>query len=135
MKTLLLALATLALTSGAAATGTVTVTLTGVDARPGPITASLNTREQFMRAAPAYSATATATAGGVTLTFENVAPGDYALMVTHDVNGNDRFDLGTDGWSVSNSAHPLMGPPVFENHKFTVAADPVTLNETVRYSF
>ncbi|NJC41401.1 uncharacterized protein (DUF2141 family) [Brevundimonas alba] len=135
MKTLLLALTALALTSGAAAAGTVTVHLTGVEARPGPIMASLNTRDQFLRAAPAYTATAAATAGGVTLTFENVTPGDYALMVMHDLNANDQFDFGTDGWSVSNSAHQLMGPPVFDDHKFSVTAAPVTLNETLRYGF
>ena len=133
MKTLLLTLTALALTGGAAAAETVTVTLNGVQARPGEIRASLNTRDQFLRAAPAYTATATATEGGVTLTFENVAPGDYALMVMHDLNENGRFDYGTDGWAFSNSALPMMGPPVFDERKFTVSGAPVTLTETLRY--
>ncbi|RZJ03659.1 MAG: DUF2141 domain-containing protein [Brevundimonas sp.] len=133
MKILPLALAALALTTGAAAAETVTVTLTGVRATPGPIKASLNTREQFLRAGPSYTAVAEPVDGGVTLTFENVAPGDYALMVMHDLNGNDRFDYGTDGWAFSNSAVPMMGPPVFDERKFTVANGPVTLTETMRY--
>jgi uncharacterized protein (DUF2141 family) len=69
----------------------------------------------------------------VILTFRNVAPGDYALMVMHDLNGNDRFDFGTDGWAFSNSSLPMMGPPVFDERKFTVANAPVTLTETMTY--
>lgn len=133
MKILPIALAALALTTGSAAAETVTITLTGVQARPGQIKASLNTREQFLRAAPAYEAVAEPAAAGVTLTFRNVAPGDYALMVMHDLNGNDRFEYGTDGWAFSHSELPMMGPPVFDERKFTVANTPVTLTETLRY--
>jgi uncharacterized protein (DUF2141 family) len=133
MKTLVLTLAALTLTAGATQAETVTVTLRGVQARPGQIMASLNTREQFLRAGPAYTAVAAPVAGEVTLTFENVAPGDYALMVMHDLNANERFDYGTDGWAFSNSARPLMGPPAFDDHKFTVAGAPVTLTEMLRY--
>jgi uncharacterized protein (DUF2141 family) len=133
MNALPIALAALALTAGSAAAETVTVTLTGVRAQAGPIKASLNTRDQFLRAAPAYEAVAEPAAGGVILTFRNVAPGDYALMVMHDLNGNDRFDFGTDGWAFSNSSLPMMGPPVFDERKFTVANAPVTLTETMTY--
>jgi uncharacterized protein (DUF2141 family) len=133
MKALPLVLAALTLTAGSVAAETVTITLTGVQARPGPIKASLNTREQFLRAAPAYEAVAELAAGGVILTFRNVAPGDYALMVMHDLNANDRFDYGTDGWAFSNSALPMMGPPVFDERKFSVADAPVTLSETMHY--
>ena len=133
MKTLTLALAALAVTAGAAPAETVTITLNGVEARPGRVMASLNTRDQFLRAGPSYTAVAEPVAGGVTLTFENVAPGDYALMVMHDLNANDRFDFGTDGWAFSNSARPMTGPPAFDDRKFTVASVPVTLTETLRY--
>jgi uncharacterized protein (DUF2141 family) len=129
----LLAVAVLALTAAPALAETVTVTLNGVEARPGPIRAGLNTRDQFLRAAPGYTATATAAAGVVTLTFENVAPGDYALMVMHDLNDNGQFDFGRDGWAFSNSARPLTGPPAFDDHRFTVGGAPLTLTETLRY--
>lgn len=135
MKALTLALAALALTTGSAAAETVIITLNGVEARPGQIMASLNTRDQFLRARPAYTAIAAPVAGGVTLTFENVAPGDYALMVMHDLNANGQFDFGTDGWAFSNSARPMTGPPAFDDHKFTVAAAPVRLTENLRYGF
>lgn len=135
MKTLMLALAALAATAGAAAAETVTITLNGVEARPGRIMASLSTREQFLLAGPSHEAVVEPAAGGVTLTFEDVAPGDYALMVMHDLNGNGQFDFGTDGWAFSNSARPMTGPPAFDDHKFTVANAPVTLTENLRYGF
>jgi uncharacterized protein (DUF2141 family) len=135
MKTLMLALTALALTSGAAAAETVTITLNGVQARPGQIMASLNTRDQFLRDGSPHEVVVEAVAGGVTLTFENVAPGDYALMVMHDLDGNGQFDFGTDGWAFSNSARPMTGPPAFDDHKFTVADAPVSLTETLRYGF
>lgn len=135
MKALTLGLAALALTTGSAAAETVTITLNGVEAKPGRIIAVLNTREQFLRAGPAHETVVEPVAGGVTLTFENVAPGDYALMVMHDLNGNGQFDFGTDGWAFSNSARPMTGPPAFDEHKFTVADAPVTLTENLRYGF
>ena len=112
MKALAFALAALSLATTTAAAETVTITLTGVEARPGRIMA-----------------------GGVTLTFENVAPGDYALMVMHDLDSDGQFNLGRDGWAFSNSARPLTGPPAFDDHKFAVGDAPVALTETLRYGF
>ena len=135
MKALAFALAALSLATTTAAAETVTITLTGVEARPGRIMASLSTRDQFLRAAPAHEAVAEPVAGGVTFTFENVAPGDYALMVMHDLDSDGQFNFGRDGWAFSNSARPLTGPPAFDDHKFAVGDAPVALTETLRYGF
>lgn len=135
MRTLLLALAALAATAGASQAETVVITLNGVEARPGKIIAALNTREQFLRTGPAHEAVVEPVAGGVTLTFENVEPGEYALMVMHDIDANGQFDFGVDGWAFSNSARPMTGPPAFDDHKFVVADAPVTLTESLRYGF
>jgi uncharacterized protein (DUF2141 family) len=132
-----LAAATLSLIATAAQAETVHVTLSGVQAKPGRIAASLNTREQFMRGAGSYTAMATPTAGAVTLTFEGVAPGDYVLMVMHDENSNGRMDFGamgpSEGWAFSNGDAPMMGPPEFDAHRFTVGAERVELTETMHY--
>ena len=66
MKALSLALAAVVLTTGSAAAETVTITLNGVEARPGRIMATLNTRDQFLRAAPAYSVVAEPAADSAT---------------------------------------------------------------------
>ncbi|HEY1225507.1 MAG TPA: DUF2141 domain-containing protein [Brevundimonas sp.] len=135
-----LALACLALSAVAAPAlaEDVTVTLTGVEARGGQLMAVLNTQATFMRGAD-YTATASGDAAGtVTLTFHDVAPGDYALMVMHDANGNGSFDMSpsgmpAEGFAFSNKGQPLMGPPTFQGLKFTVTADGATITEPMTY--
>lgn len=136
MKIMLAATAAvLALTASPTLAETVTVTLTGVHARPGPILATLATRDQFMREG-SYVARAAAAEGQVVLTFENVAPGEYALMVMHDENSNGQFDMAaSEGWAFSNSTAPMTGMPTFDQHRFTVGEAPVRLTETLRYGF
>lgn len=135
-----LALACLALSAVAAPAlaEDVTVTLTGVEARGGQLMAVLNTQATFMRGAD-YTATASGDhAGTVTLTFHDVAPGDYALMVMHDANGNGSFDMSpagmpAEGFAFSNKGQPLMGPPTFQGLKFTVTADGAAITEPMTY--
>ena len=117
----------------------VTVTLRGVEARGGEVKAVLNTSATFMRGAD-YTAVASGNAAGdLVLTFRNVAPGDYALMVMHDANGNGQFDMSpigmpAEGFAFSNKGQPLMGMPTFQALKFTVsAAGDVTLTEPMLY--
>ncbi len=62
--------------------------------------------------------------GEVTLTFENVTPGEYAIMVMHDANDNKRMDMEPNGmpkesYGMTGNAMP-MGPPSFADAKFEV---------------
>lgn len=116
----------------------VTVTLTGVQARGGHVSGVLNTQATFMSGADYTAQVAGDTAGTVTLTFRNVAPGDYALMVMHDANDNDSFDMSpmgmpAEGFAFSNKGRPLMGMPTFQGLKFTVTAEGATLTEPMTY--
>ena len=132
------ALACLALSAAPALAQDVTVTLTGVEARGGQVSGVLNTEATFMRGAD-YTATAAGDAAGtVTLTFHDVAPGDYALMVMHDANGNGSFDMSPsgmpdEGFAFSNKGRPLMGMPTFRGLKFTVTAEGAALTEPMFY--
>ncbi|MEH6699234.1 MAG: DUF2141 domain-containing protein [Brevundimonas sp.] len=117
----------------------VVVTLTGVQDRGGHALASLSTESTFMRGQGEYSArVAVDSPGTLTLTFENVAPGDYALMVMHDANDNGEFDMApsgmpSEGFAFSSGGAPLMGPPAFSLLKFTVGSEDVTLTESMTY--
>ena len=135
-----LSLACLALYAAAAPAlaGDVTVTLKGVEARGGDVSAVLNTAGTFMRGADYVASAPGDTPGDVVLTFRDVVPGDYALMVMHDANSNGRFDMGPsgmpdEGFAFSNKGQPLMGMPTFEGLKFTVGTDGVTLVEPMTY--
>ncbi|WP_203292593.1 DUF2141 domain-containing protein [Luteirhabdus pelagi] len=70
--------------------------------------------------------------GKATVTFENVAPGTYAVLLYHDKNDNKQMDFEPNGmpkemYGASNNVMS-MGPPQFSDAKFEVADDPITLD-------
>jgi uncharacterized protein (DUF2141 family) len=63
--------------------------------------------------------------GTYTARFGKVPPGDYAVVVVHDENGNGKLDTGFLGfggetYAFSNDARPLFGRPGFDEAKFRV---------------
>jgi uncharacterized protein (DUF2141 family) len=63
-----------------------------------------------------------------TCAFPNVAPGDYAVELFHDENGNGKLDTGfmgipSEGFGASNDAPEKFGPPKYADAKFTVSGD------------
>lgn len=62
--------------------------------------------------------------------FQNIAPGDYAVAVLHDENGNEEMDyneyqMPLEGFVFSNNAVGQSGPPSFGEASFTVSEDKV----------
>jgi uncharacterized protein (DUF2141 family) len=77
-------------------------------------------------------------AGVATCTFENLAPGRYAVAVGHDENENGRLDknivgIPVEGWGVSNNAPARMGPPAWDEAVFDVEGSRQLILVTVRY--
>lgn len=58
------------------------------------------------------------------LVFTGVAPGDYALSVMHDENGNGKLDttmrIPREGFGFSRNPVVRFGPPAFRNVRFAV---------------
>ena len=74
--------------------------------------------EKFLKE-PIAGRTAEATGDSVTVVFENLKPGKYAVSVLHDANKNkdlDKNKLGIpkEGFGFSNNVTGAMGPPSFE---------------------
>lgn len=68
-----------------------------------------------------------AKAGTVTVVFEDVPAGQYAVMAYHDENANGELDLRfgmfpTEGYGLSNNPK-VMGPPAFEDSRFDMQGD------------
>jgi uncharacterized protein (DUF2141 family) len=62
--------------------------------------------------------------GRAVCTFENVKPGTYAVGYLHDENSNGKMDtnflgIPTEGYGASNNARGSMGPPKWQDAKFT----------------
>jgi len=74
---------------------------------------------------------------GAQLHFTDVAPGDYALVVLHDENGNRKVDkmLGIPREGVGFSRNPVLivGPPSFAAVRFAVAGGHVAQLVKLRY--
>jgi uncharacterized protein (DUF2141 family) len=79
-----------------------------------------------------------ASTGPVTVVFDNLPPGTYAVGAYHDENNNDHMDtdfvgLPTEGYALSNGVRAVMAKPTFQQAAFTVGAEdkPVALH--IRY--
>ena len=136
MKTLFLSIAlTLVSTLGFAQESkgqTITVTIENAKNDNGKLLVSLNTKDTFMKGAGIQSTASEIKDGKATITFENVAPGDYAIMVLHDENDNQRMDFEDNGmpkesYGMSNNPRSF-GPPIYEDAKFTLANDALKLS-------
>lgn len=109
----------------------VSVTLENVLNDKGTLLVSLHTNETFMKGSGVMNLKEAATAGSVTFTFENVAPGSYAVMALHDENDNQRMDFEPNGMPKENygmSGNEMtMGPPSFADAQFEVGKEDVDL--------
>jgi uncharacterized protein (DUF2141 family) len=70
--------------------------------------------------------------GRVAVTFHNVPPGRYAVVVFHDENGNkvmdyDLLGLPTEGFAFSNQARPFLSAPSFERCAFDLGSQNATI--------
>ncbi|RPH93529.1 MAG: DUF2141 domain-containing protein [Lysobacterales bacterium] len=59
--------------------------------------------------------------------FAKLPPGEYAVVVVHDENGNGKLDtgflgFGGESYAYSNDARPLFGRPSFDEVKFAVGS-------------
>ena len=93
---------------------------------------SLHTSETFMKGKGIVDAESVIKDGKVTISFENVLPGEYAIMALHDENGNERMDYRENGmplesYGMSNNVMSF-GPPQYDDAKFKVKGEDLELN-------
>ena len=134
-------LATLLLASpvaaAAAPAGTIDLTLDGVQPRGGKILVTVQSRDQYMQRAQTSGAILDGSASGsIKVALPGVPPGDYAVSVLHDADGD--FDMTrqangrpAEGWSTVNAAS-LRAKPTFDQVKVSVNGD-AAISETMIY--
>jgi len=140
MKTLSTLGIALALAASAAHAQQLQVTLSGLQYDRGQVAVAVFAdAKSFRKDDQAFAAQkAKAEAGTVTVTFDDVPPGRYAVLAYHDENDNGRLDLRfgmfpTEGYGLSNNPK-VMGPPSYEDSAFAVTAeDPAQIELKMRY--
>ena len=79
-----------------------------------------------------------ASTGPITVTFDNLRPGTYAVGAYHDENGNDHLDtnflgLPVEGYALSNGVRVVLSKPTFQQAAFTLGAEDKPLALHIRY--
>ena len=76
---------------------TITVNIDKLQSEAGHILVSLHTENTFMKGNGIKDAKSKIVDGKVTVTFENIAAGTYAILVLHDINDNNQMDFEPNG--------------------------------------
>ena len=130
----LIAAATFALASlgfvGPTHAATLTVKIAGISEAVGSmgvqLVASADAYDGKAKPSAAQKLAVTSTEP-ITLTFADLAPGSYAVLVMHDENGNGKLDsnilgIPKEGYGFSNNPN-VMRKPYFDEAKFEVTAE------------
>lgn len=109
----------------------ITVHISNISSDEGNIRIGLYTEDTFMKAAPVQKQTGEIEDGECTVVFENVSPGNYAVLSFHDENENDTMDfdpsgMPTEAYGVSNNP-AIFGPPQWEEAHFELQDKPMEL--------
>lgn len=111
-----------------ASAATLTVVAENVKKAKGNVIIAVYKGDNFLSkedGSRAYEGWAPAQKGPVTITIENVEPGEYGFVVFHDANENQDLDtnfigLPKEGIAFSNGAKINMGPPKIQEAAFNV---------------
>ena len=115
-------------TSHAQAQSKLEVTVRKIKETKGSIRVGLFTNENDFLKKAAEGKVVKAKQGELTVVFENLKPGNYAVSVIHDENENGELDsnfvgMPTEGFAFGNNAMGTFGPPSFEKAKVVIAKD------------
>ncbi|GGX22960.1 DUF2141 domain-containing protein [Undibacterium macrobrachii] len=115
----------LSLTSGAAQAGELSVEVQGLTEMKGNLlVAVFNQKGQWLKQATLNKKTEV-TQKVMSVQFDNLPEGEYAVSVFHDLNGNGRLDSNPVGMPIepygfSNNAPSNFGPPSYDAAKITL---------------
>ena len=132
--------AALVFMAGQASAARISVTIQGVHSAQGSVFVGLyatpskflnGTQNDAMRRVPAST-------GPITVVFDNLPPGTYAVGAYHDENGNDHLDtnflgLPEEGYALSNGVRAVTSKPTFQQAAFTVGDQGAAIALHIRY--
>lgn len=109
----------------------ITVTIENIVNNNGSVVLGLHTEDTFMKGQGIASAESKIVDGKITVTFENVEAGTYAIMALHDENENKRMDFQENGMpkeAYGMSNNPMSyGPPQYSAAKFELKDEDLDL--------
>ena len=118
---------------------TLTVEITGIKNDQGKILLQLFDSNENYQSNKAYSANMIkAKKGVVTVTFNNLVAGEYAIRYFHDENDNGQletnlFGMPVEGYGFSNNAKADFGPVSFDDMKVSITDTNLVTHSSVQY--
>ncbi len=115
--------------SGAAGAETLTIVIEDIREASGTIRVRVHAgKAQFDGEGSVAQFLEPAATGSITLVAEDLPPGEYAIRIMHDVNGNDELDTNfvgapTEPFAFSNNARAMFGPASWEDARFTLEGE------------
>ena len=109
-----------------------------IKSKKGSIQFGLFTTEEDYLKKPIEKKIIKPTGKEVTVVFENLQPGDYALSIIHDENENGELDTNAfgipkEGFAFGNNAQGSFGPPPFEKAKITMVDQNIKQEIKLKY--
>lgn len=105
--------------------GSIEVTVQNIREAKGTIRVGLFNKDEDFLVKAIDGKIVKASGAEVTIVFENLQPGDYAVSIIHDKNENGRLDknfigIPKEGFAFGNNAMNTFGPPDFKDAKVKV---------------
>lgn len=105
-----------------------TVNVEGISQTQGTIMLGLFDQASYEGDGSVNGANLTVESNSVTVTFEGLEPGEYAVRLYHDLNDDGEmntnpFGMPTEPYAFSNDAKGRFGPAKWEAAKFSVTAE------------
>lgn len=113
------------------------VTVKGIKGTNGNVRVGLfNQEEKFLKSA--WKGQVVKASETITVFFENIPNGVYALSVIHDENQNEKLDsnligIPKEGFGFSNNVMGSFGPPGFDKASFEVNNEDKKLTIDLKY--
>ena len=135
-----LALASIVFAAGEASAARLVVTITGLKSNEGGVYVGLYaTPSKFLNGAQVdVMKKVRASTAPITVAFDNLPAGTYAVGAYHDENYNDHLDtnllgLPTEGYALSNGVRAVTSKPTFQQAAFAVGNDGAAVSLQIRY--
>jgi uncharacterized protein (DUF2141 family) len=123
---------------GLAQPASLEIKVTNIKSQKGLIRIGLFTKEKDFLKNTEIGKVVQPTGSEITVVFENLEPGDYALSIVHDENENGKLDSNSlgipkEGFAFGNNAVGSFGPPSFEKAKVKMEGKDLMCVITMKY--
>jgi len=123
-----------------AAAADLTVNVQGVRSSDGTVRIALYDGDQGFpkEGKPVAVQAQNALEGALVFVFPGLQPGNYAVTLFHDENGNEELDsnlfgIPTEGYGFSNDARGSLGPPSFTDAAIVIGSSNATNAVSIQY--